>query len=69
MGEVINLRRVRKARDRAAADVEAARNRASFGRTRAERAASADETGRREATLDAHRLDPSRGRPDGGPID
>lgn len=37
MGDIINLNRFRKARKRKDKDVRAARNRASHGRTRAER--------------------------------
>ena len=54
----MNLRRARKARERAVAAEAAAHNRASFGRTKAERQASAEATGRRDALLDAHRLEP-----------
>ena len=70
MGDVVNLRRVRKARDRAEKDERAARNRAAFGRTAAERDASAEERTRRLAALDGHRLDPARPEaegPDDGP--
>ena len=52
MGEVVNLRRARKARDRAAGEAQSAANRAAFGRTKAERAADAAERARREAALD-----------------
>lgn len=52
MAEVINLRRARKARDRQAADATATRNRAAFGRTKAEREAAATEVARLERGLD-----------------
>ena len=52
MGEVVNLRRARKARDRAAGDAQAAANRAAFGRTKAEKARDAEEAARRERALD-----------------
>ena len=52
MAEIINLKRARKAKERAAKDVQAAANRAAFGRTKAERTAQAEEQGRREALLD-----------------
>ena len=65
MGELVNLRLARKARDRAAASEAAARNRASFGRSKAERKASTDDSERRDAALDAHRLQPPTGRPEG----
>ena len=65
MGDVVNLRRVRKTRERADRAEEAARSRAAFGRTREERSASADENRRAEAKLDAHRLrTPHGGAPD-----
>lgn len=53
--DIINLRRVRKARDRAAKSQEAERNRAQSGRTKAERTVSAA-----EAELVAQRLDGAR---------
>jgi hypothetical protein len=37
-GEIINLNKARKARDKAAKDAKAAQNRASFGRTTGEKA-------------------------------
>lgn len=52
MAEVINLRRARKARDRQAADATATINRAAFGRTKAEREATAAEAARLERGLD-----------------
>ena len=58
MGDVVNLRRFRKGRDRAGQAEAAAHNRAAFGRTREERDASADEAQRAAAKLDAHRRDP-----------
>lgn len=58
MGELVNLRRARKMRDRALKAEAADRNRAAFGRTAAEREGSAAEAARREAALDRHRRDP-----------
>ncbi|KPF53818.1 hypothetical protein ABIC78_002177 [Novosphingobium sp. 1529] len=57
MAQVINLRQARKARDRQAAQAQAAANRARFGRTKAEKAAdlAREEQARRQ--LDGHRLD------------
>ncbi|ONF95582.1 DUF4169 family protein [Sphingomonas jeddahensis] len=52
MGEVINLRRARKAKARVEAEHKAAANRVAFGRTRAEREAAAAETERRDKALD-----------------
>lgn len=57
MGEVINLRAARKARDRAAKASAAETNRARFGRTRAEKQAELADTARREKLLDSARLD------------
>jgi len=37
-GEIINLNKARKARDKAAKDAKAAENRAGFGRTKGEKA-------------------------------
>jgi len=57
MAEIINLRRARKARDRAAAAGVAEANRAKFGRTREERAADMADRVRIERTLDGAKLD------------
>jgi hypothetical protein len=75
MGEVINLRQFRKARERAEAEAEARTNRAKFGRTKAQRVRDADEEARREQLLDQARRevagdtedDPSSSNPTGGP--
>lgn len=57
MGEVVNLNRFRKARDKAEAKRAAETNRAAHGRTKAERHA-ADKLRQTEAArLDGHRLD------------
>ena len=57
MGEVINLRRARKARARVDAATTAAANRAAFGRTKAERAAATAEADRNARMLDGAKLD------------
>ncbi len=57
MAEIVNLRRIRKARDRAAAAITAEANRAKFGRTKAEREADAVEQARVRRTLDGAKLD------------
>jgi hypothetical protein len=57
VGDLVNLRRFRKTRDRAERAEDADRNRAAFGRTRDEREASADEARRAKAKLDGHRRD------------
>lgn len=55
MGEVINLRQFRKARERAEAETKAQANRAKFGRTKAQKARDGDEEARREQLLDQSR--------------
>lgn len=57
MGEVINLNRARKARDRAASRETAEVNRASHGRTRAEREAAEAERLRLSRILDGSKLE------------
>lgn len=57
MAEIVNLNRVRKARDRKRSETEAVANRAAHGRTRAERARDAAAEAAREALLDGARLD------------
>jgi hypothetical protein len=52
MAEIINLRRARKVRDRAASDAQAAASRAKHGRTIAEKTADAEEAARRERLLE-----------------
>ena len=58
MGEIINLRRARKARDRAASQAEAAANRLSHGRGKAEKLITKAERARQERSLDGARRDP-----------
>jgi hypothetical protein len=55
MGELVNLRRIRKAREQAEADAKAAQNRTIHGRTKAER-----EQARLQAEQDRRRLDALR---------
>lgn len=52
MGDVINLNRFRKAREKAAKSQEADANRRKFGRTRAAKAVEEQEEARRAALLD-----------------
>lgn len=52
MAEVISLRQARKRRDRAAAEDQAAANRAAFGRTKAQKQAEAAEADRMRRKLD-----------------
>lgn len=57
MGEVLNLRRARKARERAEKAQDGEANRIAFGRTKAERRASEAQNNLERARLDAHRLE------------
>ena len=57
MDEIINLRRVRKGKARAAAEAEAAANRAAHGRTKAERNLSKAEQEANARKLDGHKRD------------
>lgn len=57
MGEIVNLNKARKARDKAAAKRTAEANRLTFGRTRAERETTQKERDRDAARLDGHKLD------------
>ena len=59
-GDLVNLRRVRKSKARAAAETTAAANRLHFGRTRSERETVAKERARDESRLDAHRRETQR---------
>jgi hypothetical protein len=56
MAEIVNLRRARKAKARAAASGEAARNRVLHGRSIAERAAVTGEAERVTRLHEGHRL-------------
>lgn len=56
MAELVNLRRFRKARLRAAAEVVAAQHRLTYGESRKEGDARAAEAGRALRRLDQHRL-------------
>lgn len=57
MGDIINLRTVRKARKREAAAAQAAQNRAKHGVTKNDLRAIKDDLGRVERNLDGARLD------------
>ena len=57
MGEVVNLRRARKAKARIEAQATAATNRAAFGRTRAEKQRDTAARERLDRHLDGARLD------------
>lgn len=57
MGEVVNLNKARKARDKVDAKRAADANRLTFGRTKAERLTTQQERNRDAAKLDGHKLD------------
>jgi hypothetical protein len=57
VSEIVNLRQVRKQKRRTEAVQAARENRVLHGRTRAEKTEAADATRRREARLDAKKLD------------
>jgi hypothetical protein len=57
MGEIVNLRRVKKAKQRAAAADAAQANRIRHGRTAAEKANDARTRARQAAAADGARLD------------
>lgn len=58
MGEIVNLRRVRKARTKAQDEAVAAGNRVTFGLSRAQKQAAATEQARAARQLDGHRREP-----------
>ena len=57
MAEIVNLRQARKRRARAEKDAQAEQNRLSFGRTKAEREASAAKAELEARRLEGHRRD------------
>ena len=57
MGDVINLKRVKKRNEREASARQADTNRARFGRTKAERAHDEQTKDRAGNLLDQHRID------------
>lgn len=57
MGEVVNLNRVRKDRAKAEAKTVAAANRATHGRTKAEKTKTDKERARAEKLLDGSKLE------------
>lgn len=56
MGEIVNLRRARKDRERLHREDEAAANRVKFGRSKAEKATTRAEDELAARRLDGHRL-------------
>ncbi len=61
MAEIVNLRRARKNRVRAAKDARVAENRTRFGRARAEKGAAEAERVRSETGLDGKKLEDDPG--------
>lgn len=59
MGEIVNLRRVKKAKQRAAAGEAARQNRVRHGRTAAQKAEDARARDRQAAAAEGARLDDS----------
>jgi hypothetical protein len=57
MGDVVNLKRVKKRLEREQSTKHAEANRARFGRTKSERAADKQREKRASAVLDQHRID------------
>ena len=57
MAEIINLNRVRKARDKVSAKADAAANRVAHGLTRTQREAAKSDRERQARLLDQARLD------------
>ncbi len=57
MGEVVNLRRARKRRDKRAHEEQAQANRVAFGRSKAERSLTEAQTKLARDQIDAHRLE------------
>lgn len=57
MGEVINLRTVRKRKAKADQEEQAAENRAKFGVTKAEKAEKTAKAALEDAKLDGHKRD------------
>lgn len=58
MGEVVNLRLARKAKQRSADQDQAAANRAKHGRTKGEQQRQEDEAARQARLLDGARREP-----------
>ena len=55
MGDIVNLRRMRKQRDRRAAETAAAENRVAFGRSRTEKEVTEAVRALDQRKLDGHR--------------
>jgi len=55
MGEVVNLNRYRKAKERAEADERAAHNRVKHGRTKAQKSSDKAERDKAERSVEGHK--------------
>jgi hypothetical protein len=62
MGEIVNLRRVRKATKRRRDAVQAAENRLAHGRSKAKRALEEARADKARRELEAHRIETEDGR-------
>lgn len=60
MAEIVNLRKARKDRARAADEVQAQANRAKYGRTKAEKSVTEAETARITRVVDGAKLTPDQ---------
>ena len=60
MGEIVNLRRSRKAQDRRREEARAAENRILFGMTKAERLVVEIERAKADRNLEAHKITPAQ---------
>lgn len=58
MAEIINLRKARKQRERAIKEGQAAQNRVTHGRTKAEKKLTGAKAEKAASDLDAHKRDP-----------
>jgi hypothetical protein len=68
MAEIVNLRRARKQRERAAAEKQADQNRITFGRSKAERNLADARQEKAARALDGHRLkSPGSGKDEPSP--
>jgi hypothetical protein len=56
MGDVVNLRRFRKQKDRAGKEARAEENRAKFGRSKGEKTRQTAEAAREDRDMDGKRL-------------
>jgi hypothetical protein len=63
-GEVVNLRRARKAKTRADAQAQAAQNRLTFGRTKAEKTLAEAQDALARRRHEGHKLTSPAGTPD-----